>query len=105
MRDGETSMKPRIPQEFFINDDLGELSPLHRLLFLGLLALASDEDGILEDRPKRIQAQVLPYDREADVNAMLDDLQEYGLIARHNGDRADEAEMASGATMLSINAF
>ena len=84
------SMKPRIPHEFFINDDLGDLSPLHRLLFLGLLALSADDDGVLEDRPRRIQAQVLPYDDEANVYELLGDLESVGLIVRHPAENEGE---------------
>lgn len=64
------------------NEALAELEPLTRLLFIYLWMLA-DRDGRLEDRPKRIAAQALPYDRAADVNSMLFDLQAAGFIARY----------------------
>ena len=64
------------------NEELAELDPLTRLLFIYLWMLA-DRDGKLEDRPKRIAAQALPYDRAADVGAMLDDLHKAGFIARY----------------------
>lgn len=64
------------------NEELAELEPLTRLLFIYLWMLA-DRDGKLEDRPKRIAAQALPYDRAADVGAMLDDLHKAGFIARY----------------------
>jgi len=54
---------------FFKNEMLAELDPLVRILFAGLWGLA-DRDGRLEDRPKRIKAEVLPYD-DCDVDAML----------------------------------
>ena len=57
---------------FFKNEDLAALSPLMRLLFAGLWGCA-DREGRLEDRPKRIKAEVLPYD-DCDVDAMLDEL-------------------------------
>ncbi|MBN2293661.1 MAG: hypothetical protein JXM70_14625 [Pirellulales bacterium] len=46
---------------FFKNEDLGDLPPLARLMFAGLWGLA-DREGILEDRPRRLQAELLPYD-------------------------------------------
>ena len=49
------SIKP----EFFLDEELAELSPLTRLLFVGLWTLA-DCEGRLEDRPKRIRAQLHP---------------------------------------------
>ncbi len=62
------SIKP----DFFMHDGLAELSPIHRLLFIGLWTQA-DREGRLEDRPARIKAAVLPYDA-ADVDQMIDDL-------------------------------
>jgi hypothetical protein len=64
------------------NEELAELEPLTRLLFIYLWMLA-DREGRLEDRPKRIAQQALGYDRAADVGAMLDDLQRAGFIARY----------------------
>jgi hypothetical protein len=54
---------------FFSNDALGELPPMARILFIGLWCQA-DREGRLEDRPKRIRAEVLPYD-DVDVDSML----------------------------------
>ncbi len=67
------------------NDDLAELAPLTRLLFIYLWMLA-DREGRLEDRPKRIAAQALPFDRNADAGAMLDDLAAAGFICRYRVD-------------------
>ncbi len=64
------------------NDDLAELAPLTRLLFVYLWMLA-DREGRLEDRPKRIAAQALPFDRNVDAGAMLDDLAAAGFICRY----------------------
>lgn len=64
------------------NEELAELEPLSRLLFIYLWMLA-DKEGRLEDRPKRIAAQALAYDRGADVGAMLDELHKAGFIARY----------------------
>lgn len=67
---------------FFRNEILAELDPLARLLFAGLWTIA-DRAGRLEDRPKRIKADVLPYDDGADINALLDALAEKSFIARY----------------------
>lgn len=66
---------------FFKNEDLAELSPLTRLLFAGLWTLA-DREGRLEDRPKRIRAEILPYD-DGGVDEMLDELHQSGFILRY----------------------
>jgi hypothetical protein len=54
---------------FFSNELLGELPPLARILFLGLWCWA-DREGRLEDRPKRLKTQILPYD-DCDVDNLL----------------------------------
>jgi hypothetical protein len=77
------------------NEELAELEPLTRLLFIYLWMLA-DREGRLEDRPKRIGAQALPYDRGADVDAMLDQLHQVGFIARYE---------ANGVACIQISAF
>ncbi len=66
---------------FFKNEDLADLDPLTRILFIGLWCLA-DRDGRLEDRPKRIRAEILPYD-DGSVEQMLSDLHSAGFIQRY----------------------
>ncbi len=66
---------------FFTNDVLAECSPLARLIFAGLW-LHADREGRLEDRPKKIKAEILPYD-ECDPDALLGELQKYGFIVRY----------------------
>jgi hypothetical protein len=66
---------------FFTNDLLAEIDPLGRLLFQGLWCLA-DREGRLEDRPKKIKAEVLPYDN-CDADSYLSELHEKGFILRY----------------------
>jgi len=66
---------------YYKNHVLAELDPLARMLFGGLWCLA-DREGRLEDYPKRIKAEILPYD-DCDVDAFLDDLQRTGFILRY----------------------
>ena len=77
------------------NEELAELEPVARLLFIYLWMLA-DREGRLEDRPKRIAAQALPYDRQVDVGAMLDELHKAGFILRYE---------AEGVACIQITAF
>lgn len=72
---------------FFTNETLGDLPPLTRLLYAGLWTLA-DREGRLEDRPKRIKMQILPYDR-VNVDSMLGALSVHGFLIRYvaNGER------------------
>jgi hypothetical protein len=69
---------------FFANDLLAEVPPLGRLLFAGLWTLA-DREGRLEDRPKKIRAQIFPYD-ECDVDGLLDELARRQFIQRYEVD-------------------
>lgn len=69
---------------FFMNDELAEIEPLGRLLFAGLWCIA-DREGRLEDRPKRIKAEVLPYD-DCDVDYLLNQLAKYDFIIRYEVD-------------------
>lgn len=67
---------------FFKNEDLAALPPLARLLYAGLWCMA-DREGRLEDRPKRIKVELLPYD-SADVNKLLDALAQADFIVRYS---------------------
>ena len=69
---------------FFLNDKLAECDPLARLLFAGLWCIA-DREGRLEDRPKRIKAEILPYD-DCDVDKLLNQLAKQGFIIRYEID-------------------
>ena len=70
-----------IKPEFFKHDELAELPPLIRLLFVGLWCVA-DCAGRLQDRPARIKAEVLPYDK-CDVVAAIELLTQKGFISRY----------------------
>lgn len=72
------NIKPSIME----NEDLAELDPIARLLFIYLWMLA-DREGRLEDRPKRIAGRALPYDREVDVDDLLNQLAGAGFITRY----------------------
>jgi hypothetical protein len=63
------------------NEDLADLAPIARLLFIYLWMLA-DREGRLEDRPRKIKAKALPYD-EVDADELLDELKAAGFIARY----------------------
>ena len=66
---------------FFKNDTLAELDFAGRLLFIGLWGLA-DREGRLEDRPKKIKAEVFPYD-EVNVDSFLGELAKRSFIIRY----------------------
>jgi len=66
---------------FFTNDLLAETGPEGMILFAGLWTMA-DRKGRMEDRPRRIKAEVLPY-FDVDVDALLSALAARGFIARY----------------------
>lgn len=70
---------------FFTNDELGEVSPLGRLLFIGLWCVA-DRAGRLVDRPKKIKAELLPYD-DCNADELLEELELHGFITRYGDDK------------------
>ena len=79
---------------FFTNEDLAELPPMARLLFAGLWCLA-DREGRLEDRPKRIKAELFAYDK-VNVSTLLDQLVTKGFVLRYE---------VNGTQCLSIPTF
>ncbi len=66
-----------IKPELFKDEELAELPPLTRLLFIGLFTMA-DSEGRLENRPRLIKIEILPYDK-VNVQKMLLDLHSSGL--------------------------
>lgn len=79
---------------FFKNEVLAELPFETRLLFIGLWTLA-DREGRLEDRPKRIKAELFAFD-SFDVDPMLNRLQSDGFLVRYE---------AGGSRYLQIENF
>lgn len=70
-----------IKPQFFKNEQLADLPMSTRLLFIGLWTLA-DKEGRFEDRPKRIKAELFPYDN-IDVDKEISRLQSAGFIERY----------------------
>jgi len=64
---------------FFKNDELAECSLAARLLFAGLWCIA-DKAGRLEYRPKRIKADVMPFDN-VDVDELVTELANRTFLA------------------------
>jgi hypothetical protein len=63
---------------FFKNEDLAECDPMARILFAGLWCIA-DRKGRLEYRPKRIKADIFPYD-DCDVEKLINQLSKKDFI-------------------------
>jgi len=61
-----------IKPEFWKNESLGEMPIESQILFIGMWNL-SDRRGFIEDRPKRIKAEIFPY-RDINIDQAIDDL-------------------------------
>ena len=70
---------------FFKNEELAEVPPLGRLIFIGLWCMA-DREGRLEDRPRRIRAEIAPYDAvtENELQELLGALETRHFIIRYS---------------------
>ena len=66
---------------FFTNDALAEAQPLARILFAGLWCFA-DRKGRMHDRPKKIKAEILPYD-DCNVDELIESLAVLGFVLRY----------------------
>lgn len=77
------SIKP----EFFEDEELSALPPFARLLFIGTWLMA-DKNGVLENRPRLIQAKVFPYDSSgsSDVSRLIPQLIQGGFLVPFEAD-------------------
>ena len=71
---------------FFRHEELAELPLVARYTFIGLWTIA-DREGRLEDRPRRIKADLFPYEADpVDMEAVLSQLADAGFIQRYDLD-------------------
>jgi len=73
-----------IKPEFFKDEELADLPAQTRLLFIGLWLMA-DRKGRLEDRPRLIKVELLPYE-DVNVDELLTVLDKEGFIKRYTVD-------------------
>lgn len=74
---------------FFTNECVADCDPLARLLFQGLWCFA-DREGRFEWRPKKIKAEILPYDN-CQIEKLLAQLQKHQLIISYSVNGNDYA--------------
>lgn len=82
---------------FFKNEELADIEPpWGRILFAGLWCLA-DREGRTEDRPRRIKAEIFPYDEKIpSIEKILSQLSTKSFIVRYSVD---------GEKFIQINKF
>jgi hypothetical protein len=76
---------------FFKNEELAECQPLARILYAGLWTI-SDREGRMEFRPKRIKAELLPYD-DCKISELLNELIKHGFIIHYSVDELEYIEV------------
>jgi len=62
-----------VKPELFFDVELGDVSIPARFLFIGLFTQA-DREGRLDDSPKKIKANIFPYDEKINVESLLSEL-------------------------------
>ena len=67
-----------IKPDFWTDEEIVELDPLDRLLFIGLWNFCDDQ-GFIDYRPKKIKMQVLPAD-DVDLPAAMERLRRASLV-------------------------
>jgi hypothetical protein len=80
--------------DLFQHEGLAALEIVCRYAFIGLFTLA-DREGRLEDRPRRIAAQLFPYDRDIDFQKVLDSLVGGGFVERYSVEGHDYLQIVS----------
>lgn len=84
-----------IKPEFWTDEKVVELSPLARLLFIGLWNFADDE-GRMVFSPTRIKLQILPAD-SGDISALLGEIRGKGLIVIYAVDGTEYLQVSNFA--------
>lgn len=64
---------------FFLNPELSELPDRAKLLFIGIWCLC-DSEGKMEWNPKRVRAELFPYDVDTDCTVLAQCLHDAGFI-------------------------
>lgn len=78
---------------FFKNENIVELDPWVRLLFIGLWTLA-DREGRLEDRPKKIKMELFPAD-DFDIEHGISELVRYGFALRYEVENSEYIQIVA----------
>lgn len=90
-----------IKASFFTSDDIVSLSPLARLLYIGLWT-ESDREGRLVWRPGNFKLRLLPGDA-CDINGLCNELVESGLVIPYVAEGKNYAEIPTFKNHQSIN--
>lgn len=77
--------KRMIDPEFWLDEELAQLTPSARLLFIGLWSIADDNYATFPNRPEWVKAQIFPYNSMS-TRELLDELSNAGKIVPFKAD-------------------
>lgn len=77
--------KRMIDPEFWLDEELAQLTPSARLLFIGLWSIADDNYATFPNRPDWVKAQIFPYNSTS-TRELLDELSNSGKIIPFKAD-------------------
>lgn len=89
-----------IKPDFFQAENVAGLSPLARLLYIGLWTIA-DSGGVVSDTPAKIKLSLLPYDA-CSIDSLISELIVSGLVKKV---RVRHMVTAEQATVLLVDNF
>lgn len=69
-----------IDPEFWLDEEVSSISPMARLLYIGLWGICDDNFATLPNNPAWIRIQVLPYEDSPNVQGLLAELYKIGKI-------------------------
>lgn len=72
--------KRMIDPDFWLDEELAELNPYTRLLYIGLWGICDDNHATLPFKPRWIKAQIFPYNDGVDVDKYLEELIRAGKL-------------------------
>jgi DnaD/phage-associated family protein len=90
-----------ISDKIFIDEFFGRLSPVHRILWIGMIAAIADDQGRMEDNVTLMRSRLFPYDKD-----ITDKDIDKGLAAfegKHKITRYQAGTNGSGKKLIQIN--
>ncbi len=74
--------------DFWLDEEVAQVSPSARLLYMGLWGICDDNHATVPDRPEWIKLQVLPYD-SVNTRELLSELEKIGKIVKFTHENKD----------------
>lgn len=80
--------KRQIDPEFFVDEEIAELSPYARLFYIGTWCHAEDT-GILELKFNQLRVKIFPYEPDVDVESLYKELKDSGKLIEYSRNGKD----------------